>query len=64
MDTVLSLYTNVANVQCAMCRAVLETGADAETTKSLNDGIVYLMVVPYILVGIVGYFVYQQLNKK
>lgn len=64
MDTVLSLYTSVANVQCAMCRAVLETGADAETTKSLNDGIVYLMVVPYILVGIVGYFVYQQLNKK
>ena len=64
MDTVLSLYTNVANVQCAMCRAVLETGADAETTKSLNDGIVYLMVVPYILDGIVGYFVYQQLNKK
>ena len=64
MDTVLSLYTSVANVQCAMCRAVLETGAEAETAKSLNDGIVYLMVVPYILVGIVGYFVYQQLNKK
>ena len=64
MDTVLSLYTSVANVQCAMCRAVLETGADAETTKSLNDGIVYLMVVPYILVGIVGYFVYRQLSKK
>ncbi|MBL18828.1 MAG: hypothetical protein CMC82_03230 [Flavobacteriaceae bacterium] len=64
MGTVLSLYSNVANVQCAMCRAVLETGADAETAKSLNDGIVYLMVVPYILVGIVGYFVYKQLSKK
>lgn len=64
MDVLLSLYTNLANVQCAMCRAVLETSADAETAKSLNDGIVYLMVVPYILVGIVGYFVYQQLNKK
>ena len=64
MDTVLSLYTSVANVQCAMCRAVLETGADAETAKSLNDGIVYLMVVPYILVGIVGYFVYRQLSNK
>ena len=59
MDVLLSWYTNLANVQCVMCRAVLETGADAETAKSLNDGIVYLMVVPYILVGIVGYFVYH-----
>ena len=64
MDVLLSLYSNLIYVQCAMCRAVLETGADAETAKSLNDGIVYIMVVPYILVGIVGYFVYQQLNKK
>ena len=64
MDVLLSLYSNLTYVQCAMCRAVLETGADAETAKSLNDGIVYLMVVPYILVGIVGYFVYKQLNKK
>jgi hypothetical protein len=47
-----------------MCRAVLETGADTETAKSLNDGIVYLMVIPYILVGVVGYVVYQQYNKK
>ncbi|MAW16175.1 MAG: hypothetical protein CMC24_00685 [Flavobacteriaceae bacterium] len=64
MDLLLCFYTTLANVQCAMCRAVLETGADAETAKSLNDGIVYLMLVPYILVGIVGYFVYQLLNKK
>jgi uncharacterized membrane protein len=46
-----------------MCRAVLETGADAQTAKSLNDGIIYLMVVPYILVGIVGYVVYRYLKK-
>jgi len=47
-----------------MCRAVLETGANAETAKSLNDGIVYLMVIPYILVGVVGYVAYKQFNKK
>jgi len=47
-----------------MCRAVLETGADAETAKSLNDGIVYLMVIPYILVAVVGYAVYRQFYKK
>ena len=47
-----------------MCRAVLETGADAETAKSLNNGIVYLMVIPYILVGVVGYVVYKQFYNK
>jgi hypothetical protein len=47
-----------------MCRAVLETGADAETAKSLNDGIVYLMIAPYLLIGIIGYIVYKQLTKN
>ena len=47
-----------------MCRAVLETGADAETAKSLNDGIVYLMIVPYLLIGIIVYIVYKQLTKN
>lgn len=60
----ISPFLRMLGLQCAMCRAVLETGADAETAKSLNDGIVYLMVVPYVLVGIVGYVVYRQLYKK
>lgn len=57
-------FHKILGLQCAMCRAVLEKGADAETAKSLNDGIVYLMVVPYILVGVVGYAVYRQFYKK
>ena len=60
----LKLFLGLANAQCAMCRAVLETGANAETAKSLNDGIIYLMVIPYILVGVVGYAVYRQFYKK
>ncbi|CAI8169836.1 MAG: Uncharacterised protein [Bacteroidota bacterium] len=65
MITYLTFFSlKILGLQCAMCRAVLETGADAETAKSLNDGIVYLMVVPYILVGVVGYAVYRQFYKK
>jgi hypothetical protein len=64
MVHVLHLVASLANIQCAMCRAVLETGADAETAKSLNDGIIYLMVIPYVLVAVVGLVVYRQLNKK
>ena len=40
----LKLFYQIPFLQCSMCRAVLETGADAETAKSLNDGIVYLMI--------------------
>ena len=50
--------------QCSMCRAVLETGADAKTAEQLNDGIVYLMVIPYLLVAVVGYIVYTRVYKK
>ena len=32
------------NLQCAMCIAVLESGADQKAAESLNDGIVYLMI--------------------
>jgi len=39
------------NAQCAMCRAVLESEEGQGTAKSINDGIVYLMAIPYILVG-------------
>ena len=49
----LKLFYKIPFLQCSMCRAVLETGADAETAKSLNDGIVYLMIVPYLLIGII-----------
>jgi|TARA_B100001939_G_C16936209_1_gene616107 hypothetical protein len=60
----LKLFYKIPFLQCSMCRAVLETGADAETAKSLNDGIVYLMIVPYLLIGIIGYIVYKQLTKN
>ena len=48
--------------QCAMCRAVLESEEGQETAKGINNGIVYLMIIPYILIGVVGYFIYR--NKK
>ncbi len=60
----LKFFYQIPFLQCSMCRAVLETGADAETAKSLNDGIVYLMIVPYLLIGIIGYIVYKQLTKN
>jgi len=54
----------ISNAQCAMCRAVLETEEGGNKAEAVNDGIVYLMAFPYILVGIVGYLIYRMLQKK
>ncbi|AXT61181.1 hypothetical protein D1816_12760 [Aquimarina sp. AD10] len=58
----LLLLAIPAEAQCAMCRAVLESEEGQETAKGINNGIVYLMIVPYILIGVVGYLIYK--NKK
>ena len=46
-----------------MCRAVLESEAGQATAKGVNDGIVYLMAMPYILVAGVGFAVYRMMKK-
>ncbi len=52
------------NAQCAMCRAVLESEEGQSTAEGINNGIVFLMAVPYILVAAIGYFVYKTYNKS
>lgn len=56
------LLTQVISAQCAMCKAVVESG-DAEIAESVNSGIVYLMAFPYILVAIGIYFLYRNYKK-
>lgn len=52
----------IVEAQCAMCRAVLESGSDTSTAEGINNGIVYLMAVPYILVGGLFYFIYRKMK--
>jgi amino acid permease len=54
----------ITSAQCAMCRASLESEGNATKAEALNDGIVYLMIVPYLLVGVVAYIVYSMFYKK
>ncbi len=53
-----------ASSQCAMCRASLESEGNVAKAEAVNDGIVYLMVIPYILVAIIGYIIYKMFFKK
>ncbi|MGX7667159.1 hypothetical protein [Flavobacterium pedocola] len=45
--------------QCAMCRAALESEESGVQAEAVNDGIVYLMAIPYILVAGLGYAIYR-----
>jgi len=57
------LFSFSAEAQCAMCRAVLESEEGQTTAEGVNDGIVYLMAIPYILVGGIGYIIYFKFLK-
>ncbi|CAM4277180.1 hypothetical protein ZORO111903_11040 [Zobellia roscoffensis] len=50
--------------QCAMCRAALESSGDIKAAEGINNGIVYLMALPYILVGGLFYFVYKKMKNR
>ena len=57
------LVIQIANAQCAMCKAVVESG-NPEQAEGLNSGILYLMVFPYILIGAVFFILIRNRIKK
>jgi phosphatidylglycerophosphatase A len=63
--TLFSFFISLnANAQCAMCRASLESNGDTKQAEAVNDGIVYLMAIPYVLVGLLGFIIYRMFAKK
>ncbi|WP_459211351.1 hypothetical protein [Aquimarina rhabdastrellae] len=50
--------------QCSMCRAVLESEEGQNAARGINNGILYLMIIPYVLIGGVGYFIYKSKKKN
>ncbi|WP_284653665.1 hypothetical protein [Flavobacterium terrisoli] len=57
-------FTLSTNAQCAMCRAALESSGNKTKVEAVNDGIVFLMAIPYILVAGIGFVVYKMYYKK
>ncbi len=58
------LFTFSLNAQCAMCRAQLENMGNQSLAEGINEGIVYLMAIPYILLAAVAYILYRGYKKK
>jgi hypothetical protein len=63
--TILFLLSGseVVQAQCAMCRAVLESNGDTAVAEGINNGIVYLMAIPYLLIGGLFYFIYRKMKS-
>jgi hypothetical protein len=62
---IFTLFFNFSTyAQCAMCRASLEGEGNAKKAAAVNDGIVYLMVIPYILAGFVAIIIYRMYSSR
>lgn len=57
-------YSLFSYSQCAMCRASLESSDNTAQAEAVNDGIVFLMIIPYILVALVGFAIYKLKYSK
>ncbi|WP_400193879.1 hypothetical protein [Hymenobacter sp. B81] len=69
LTVALSGQSEVALAQCAMCKTNVESGRESAQDEGydfsgLNSGILYLMAVPYVLIGSVGYFWYRNSQRK
>jgi len=63
---VLSLFVSMdAFSQCAMCKSVVESNIEGGSSigAGINDGILYLMVMPYIALAIVA-LLWSRYNKR
>jgi len=62
----ISLQTDLTFAQCALCKASVETSLQEGNTSAagLNVGILYLLIMPYALIGGLGYWWYSNNKKK
>jgi len=49
------LFPNLLEAQCAMCKATVESsqGQKNSVASGINQGIIYLMLVPYVLMAFI-----------
>jgi hypothetical protein len=58
------LFSINSQAQCAMCRASLEGEGNVAKAQAVNDGIVYLMVIPYLLAAVVAVIIYRMYKRR
>ena len=64
---VLSFISMDVDAQCAMCKAVAESATDEHGNHSaggINTGIIYMMGIPYLLLGFMALVFFQDRIKS
>ena len=53
---------SISLAQCAMCKSVVGSNKEAggNIANGLNTGILYLMAVPYVLLMVIGIYVFRR----
>jgi hypothetical protein len=62
-----SAVTIPAIAQCPMCKASVESSLEDPNNmagRGLNNGIMYLLVMPYLLIATIGVLWYFRFKKK
>lgn len=59
-------FTPNVQAQCSMCTVNAEQGSKNGNTqtKGINDGVIYLLSIPYLLIAGVGFIWYKNYRKK
>jgi flagellar basal body-associated protein FliL len=64
--TLAVTFHSSSYAQCALCKSSAESSLKEGDTQAqgLNMGIMYLLVMPYLLVGGIGYYWYVNQKKQ
>lgn len=62
----LTTVPTVVAAQCPMCKASVESSLKEGNVrgKGLNNGILYLLATPYLVVASIGFLWYRKYRKK
>ena len=60
------LLTLDVSAQCAMCKAAVESNmrGGGGDPQGLNGGILYMLLMPYLLVGAIGYWWWRNRRQE
>ena len=63
---VISVFPETAEAQCAMCKAAAESNLKNGGTDGLglNNGILYMLATPYLLIGGIIYMYWRNRKKN
>jgi len=64
---ILLAISDTAFAQCAMCKSNLEMArkdGGTQVGNTLNNGILYLLVLPYAIAAVFGFIYYKKYKEK